>query len=125
MVEFFVVLKDDLFCVTTPDDARIHHVFRELKSDVARHILDGTSVNQYQYYKLKNPVPLPRTALNVGEIVRTCLRQSNWEELHQYDALDVLSTTLGTSHVYLVILPKGGEPSTYLLIVNWLICRFR
>jgi hypothetical protein len=120
MVELLVVPKGDLFHVKTSDDPQIVDFFEEFKLEAARRILYRTSFNQYQYYKLKNPVPLPRTAFIRGEIVRTCLCQSNWEELNDYDSLDVLSTTLGASHVYLVIQPMGdaGEPSTYLLIID-------
>jgi hypothetical protein len=117
MVRVFVVLKDDLFHAEISDDAHICDILEELKSDVARHILGGTSYRHYQYYKLKNPVPLP-IAFNVGEIVKTCLRQSNWEELHHYHTLPAISATLGVEHVYMVIHPRGGEPSAYLLIVD-------
>jgi hypothetical protein len=118
MVRFFIVLNAELFYVTTSDNARIVDVFEDLKSDVARHILGRTSFNQYVYYKLKNPVPLPHAALNNDEIVRTCLRRSNWEELNKYDSLNVLSPALASSHVYMVIQPRGGEPSPYLSITD-------
>jgi hypothetical protein len=125
MVEFLVALKDNLFCITIREGARIHHVFQELKSNAGRRVLGGTVPDDYVYYKLKSPVPLPRTALNRGEIVRACLHQNNWEELDQLDSLDVLSTTLEANHVYMVIQPRGGEPSAYLPIIDWLIYRFR
>jgi hypothetical protein len=125
MIELFVVLRDDLFCVTIRDDARIHHVFQELKSNAGRRILGRTIPDDYVYYKLKSPVPLLHTAFDRREIVRTCLHQSNWEELDQYHPWRVLSATLEDSYVYMVIQPRGGEPSAYLPIIDWLIYRFR
>jgi hypothetical protein len=108
MVRFFIVLNAELFYVTTSDNAQIVDVFEDLKSDVVHHIFGRTSFNQDVYYKLKNPVALPYAALNNDEIVRTCLRWSNWEELNKYDSLNVLSPALASSHVYMVIQLRGG-----------------
>jgi hypothetical protein len=60
-VTFCVVLKTELLPVTISNDARIHQTFQCLKSEshVARRILGRTLFDQYDYYKLKNPVPLP------------------------------------------------------------------
>ncbi|KAJ8588120.1 hypothetical protein M405DRAFT_820260, partial [Rhizopogon salebrosus TDB-379] len=41
---FFVVLKDDLFCVTTSNNARMVDVFEELKSNAGHRILVPSTV---------------------------------------------------------------------------------
>ena len=113
MPEFFVVLKDELLPVNVPDNTIITAIFRNLKSSsaTARRIFGHlTSFDQYQYFKLKNPVPVPQGVFDIGEITRTCLNPSNWEQVHPYFSLAVLSTTLAISHVYMVIQPKQGKP---------------
>ncbi|OJA12570.1 hypothetical protein AZE42_13024 [Rhizopogon vesiculosus] len=123
MVEFYVVLKTDLLPVQVSADASIHHIFDSLKSrsEVARRIFGGTLYDQYEYYILKNPVPLPRriTNSNSAATVQTCLDKTRWEAVSTLDTLDVLVPTLAARHVYVVIQPRSGEPrpSGYLLII--------
>jgi hypothetical protein len=111
MVQFFVVLKTELFPVTTSDNARIHEIYEYLKSKsaVARRILGRILYDQCDYYRLENPVPLPRGAFDLDQIVQTCLDQSKLEQVLPEYSLDVLSTTLLDSHIYMVIRPQEGE----------------
>ena len=71
MVQFFVILKTELSPVTTSDNAGIHETFQYLKSQshAARRIFGRLSYDQCDYYKLKNPVPLPRGAFDRDQIV--------------------------------------------------------
>ncbi|OAX37049.1 hypothetical protein K503DRAFT_258026 [Rhizopogon vinicolor AM-OR11-026] len=123
MTVFFVVLKTDLLPVEVSNDARIFQIFQYLKSesDVGHRILGRTLYDQYKYYKLKNPVPVPGriTDSNSAATVQACLDKSNWEEVSARDTLDVPGQTLAASNVYIVIQPCGGEPqpSGYLLII--------
>jgi hypothetical protein len=125
MVKFYVVLKTDLLQVniTVSDDTTISDIFDSLKStsEVARRIFGRTLHDQYEYYLLKNPVPLPRriTNSNSAATVQTCLDKRRWEAVSALDTLDVLVPTLAARHVYVVIQPRSGEPqpSDYLLII--------
>jgi len=91
MVQFFVVLKTELFRVTTSDNAMIQDTFEYLKSKsaVARRILGRIPFDQCDYYKLKNPMPLPRGAFDRDQIVQTCLDQSKLEQVLPEYTLDV------------------------------------
>jgi len=111
MVEFFVILKTELFRITISDNARIQDTFKYLKSEsaAARRMLGRLSYDQCDYYKLKNPMPLPRGAFDRDQIVQTCLDQSKLEPVLPEYTLDVLSTMLLDSHIYMVIQPQEGE----------------
>jgi len=119
MVKFSVVLKTDLFPVTTSDDAQINDIVQCLKSQIntARRILGRSSFEQYDYYKLKNPVLIPRRNSNTATIIQTCMNRNNWEKVSVHDGVDALAQTLSNTHVYLVIQPKGELPA-YLLIIG-------
>ncbi|OJA18309.1 hypothetical protein AZE42_13587, partial [Rhizopogon vesiculosus] len=112
MVKFYVVLKTDLCQVniTVSDDTTISDIFDSLKSGsaIARRALGRTLYDQYQYYKLKNSVALPRSRYDHDEIVQTCLHRSNWEEVYPDYSLDVLAPTSART-VYMVIQP--GDPT--------------
>jgi hypothetical protein len=118
-VTFYVVLKTELLPVTISDDARIFKTFQYLKSEsrVARRILGRTLFDQYEYYKLKNPVALPCGVYNCDEIVKTCLCRDNWEQVSPNYTLDVLAPTLSGNHVHMAIRPKGELPA-YLPITD-------
>ncbi|OJA12194.1 hypothetical protein AZE42_03936 [Rhizopogon vesiculosus] len=113
MTVFFVVLKTDLLPVEVSNDASIFQIFRYLKSesDVGHRILGRTLYDQYKYYKLKNPVPVPRRITNStsAATIQACLHQSNWEEVSAHDILDV-QTPISARNVYIVIQP-GGNPT--------------
>jgi len=110
---FWVVLKTELLPVTMSDDARIYQTLQCLKSQInaVRRILGRSSFEQYEYYKLNNPVALPRGVYNCDEIVKTCLRRDNWERVSPSYTLDVLAPTLSNNHVHMVIQPKGEMPA--------------
>jgi len=112
-VTFFVVLKTELLPVTISGDGRIYLTFQYLKSEffAARNIIGRSSLDQYEYYKLKDPVALPRGVYNCDEIVKTCLRRDNWERVSPTYTLDVLAPTLSDNHVHMVIQPKGEMPA--------------
>ncbi|OJA15924.1 hypothetical protein AZE42_02654 [Rhizopogon vesiculosus] len=114
MTVFFVVLKTELLPVQVSDDASIFQIFQYLKStsEVARRIFGRTLHDQYEYYLLKDPVPLPRriTNSNSTATVQTCLDKSRWEAVSALDTLDVIVPTLVARHVYVVIQPRSGEP---------------
>jgi hypothetical protein len=115
MVEFYVVLKADLLPVTTSDNARMGDIFLYLKSEshAARLILGRTLFHQYHYFKLKNPVPIPRRDINTTTIVQTSLDRNNWEQVSPHSTLDVLGPMLSNNYVYMVIQPREGELSAY------------
>jgi len=119
MVKFNVVLKTDFFPVTTSNDAQINDIVQCLKSQshVARRILGRTLFDQYDYYKLKNPVSILDDDRPTADIVRDCLDKSNWQVVSVYDGVDQLAQTLSGYYVYLVIQPKGELPA-YLLIIG-------
>jgi hypothetical protein len=112
-VTFCVVLKTELLPVTISDDARIHQIFQCLKSQIntARRILGRSSFEQYDYYKLKSPVPIPRRNSNAATIIQTCMNRDNWETVPAQDCVDALAPTLTSNYVYMVIQPKGEMPA--------------
>ncbi|KAG1728288.1 uncharacterized protein EDB91DRAFT_1228495 [Suillus paluster] len=116
MVIFYVVLKTTLLHVTTSDDAEICTVFQDLKSgsEIARQMLGRTTFDQYEYYKLKDSVPLPLCFSNRAAIVQTCLDRREWEELSPYDVLDVRASNLAIRHVYMVIQPRADPAETVI-----------
>jgi hypothetical protein len=57
----------------------------------------------------KTPLPLPCGAFDRDQIVQTCLDQSKLERVLPEYTLDVLSTTLLNSHIYMVIQPQEDE----------------
>ncbi|OJA19943.1 hypothetical protein AZE42_11602, partial [Rhizopogon vesiculosus] len=81
MIEFFAVLKTDLLPVEVSDNAKIFQIFHYLKSksDVGDRILGSTKYDQYEYYKLKNPV-LFSDDRAIADIVKDCLDKNNWQE---------------------------------------------
>ena len=119
LVKFNVVLKSDLFPVIISDDARNNDVIQCLKSQIntARRILGRSSFEQYDYYKLKNPVPTPHRNSNAVTIIQTCLDRNSWETVSAHDGVDALAQTLSNTHIYLMIQPKG-ELLAYILIVD-------
>src|SRR5882757_2592698 len=82
MIEFFAVLKTDLLPVEVSNNAKIFQIFDSLESkwEIVRHILNGTSRDQYEYYKLKNPV-LFSDSRTIADIVKDCLDKNNWQEV--------------------------------------------
>jgi len=72
---------------------------------------------QYNYYKLKNTVSIPRRNSNTATIIQTCLDRNNWERVSVHDAMEQLAQTLSGYYVYMVIQPKGELPA-YLLIIG-------
>jgi len=119
MVKFSVVLKTELFPVTTSDDSQINDIVQCLKSQIntARRILGRSSFEQYDYYKLKNPVSIPRRNSNTATIIQTCMDKSNWQVVSPHRPVKELAPTLSGYYVYLVIQPKGELPA-YLLIIG-------
>ncbi|OJA15923.1 hypothetical protein AZE42_02653 [Rhizopogon vesiculosus] len=113
MPVFFVVLKTDLLPVEVPNDASIFQIFQYLKSesDTGHRILGRTLCDQYKYYKLNNPVALPRSSYNRDEIVQTCMHRSNWEEVYLDYSLDVLAP-ISARNVYIVIQPRADPTQT-------------
>ncbi|KAG1734454.1 uncharacterized protein EDB91DRAFT_1250976 [Suillus paluster] len=116
MVIFYVMLKTTLLHVTTSDDAEICTIFQDLKSrsEIARQMLGRTMFDQYEYYKLKDPMPLPLRFSNCAAIVQTCLDRREWEELSPYDVLDVRASNLAIRHVYMVIQPRADPAETVI-----------
>jgi len=92
MVEFYVVLQTDLLPVTTSDNARMDDIFLYLKSEshAARLILGRTLFHQYHYFKLKNPVPIPRRNVNTTTIVETSLDRNHWEQVSPHSTSNVI-----------------------------------
>ena len=128
MVYFFVVLKTELLALSLSPSARILQVFTELKSgdSVAHTILRDLSYRDCEYYKLKVPVPVPDDASDdAAEVLQKCLDESNWKKVSYNASLSLLSSTLGSDHVYMVIKPPGGELPLYLLMVDELNPVFR
>jgi len=70
-------------------------------------MLRRSSFEQYDYYKLKNPAPIPHHNSNAVTIIQTCLDRNQWETVPAHDGVDALAQTLSNSHVYLMIQPKG------------------
>jgi hypothetical protein len=113
------VLKNDLFPVTTSNDAQINDIVQCLKSQIntAHRILGRSSFEQYDYYKLKNPVPILDDDRPTADIVRDCLDKSNWQAVSPHRPVKELAPTLSGYYVYMVIQPKGELPA-YLLIIG-------
>ena len=110
MVEFFVILKTELFRITTSDNARIQDTFKYLKSEsaAARRMLGRLSYDQCDYYKLKNPVPLPDDR-DPANIIPECLDENNWQKVTPVQSLRTLAQSLLDSHICMVIQPQEGE----------------
>jgi len=110
MVQFYVVLKTELFRITTSDNARVQDTFEYLKSKsaAARRILGRLLFDQCDYYKLKNPVPLPDDH-DPTDIIPECLDENNWQKVTPAHSLRTLAQSLLDSHVYMVIQPQEGE----------------
>jgi len=119
MVQFFVVLRTELFPVTASNNAGIHETFQYLKSQshAARRILGRLSYDQCDYYKLKNPVPLPDDR-DPADIIPECLDENNWQKVSPVHSLRTLAQSLLHRHVYMVIQPQEGELPLYPLIVD-------
>jgi hypothetical protein len=113
------VLKTDLFPVIISDDAQIDDIIRCLKSQIntARRILGRSSFEQYDYYKVKNPVPIPHRNSKAVTIIQTCLDRNHWETVPAHGGVDARAQTLSTTHVYLMVQPKG-ELLAYLVIID-------
>ena len=110
MIQFYVVLKTELLPVTTSDNARIHEIFKYLKSEsaAARRILGRVSFDQCDYYKLKNPVLFPDDR-DPADIIPECLDEINWQKVSPLQSLRTLAQSLLDSHIYMVIQPQEGE----------------
>ncbi|KAG2134466.1 hypothetical protein DEU56DRAFT_809215, partial [Suillus clintonianus] len=109
--KFYVVLKSQLFSVTTSDDDRFEDTFESLKSNsaAARRILGRIAHEQCDYYMLKNPVRLPARISNTADIISECMDPETWEKVSHYlDSLEILAQPVTKKHVYIVIIPQEG-----------------
>ncbi|OAX31471.1 hypothetical protein K503DRAFT_81999 [Rhizopogon vinicolor AM-OR11-026] len=120
MIRFYVVLKTDLFFVRVSGNAKIREIidFLQSKSAVAHRILGGISDDQYEYYKLKNPVSFSDDDRAIADVVKDCLDQNNWQEVSPLHFVKGLAPMLSDSHVHLVIQPRAGKLPIYPLILD-------
>ncbi|OJA09671.1 hypothetical protein AZE42_11847 [Rhizopogon vesiculosus] len=106
MIRFYIVLKTDLFFLRAPNNAKVCETFDYVQSDLGsvHRILGKTSDDQYEYYKLKDPVLFTKDHAK-SDIVKDCLDKNNWEEVSSLNSLKSLGPALSNIHVHLVIQP--------------------
>ena len=95
-------------------------MFQHLKSDLttARRITGKSSFEEYEYYKLRDPVPLPAgDNPDFAPIVQSCLDRNKWANVLPNGDLHALSPSL-FKNVYMVIQPRE-RTGTIITIQNF------